>query len=481
MRKLLILTLLLAVPALLYHCSQERIYVQEGDAKLEFSLDTVYFDTVFTTVGTITKSFRVYNPYNRFIQIASVSLAGGNSSVFRINVDGVPGLAFENFEIAPKDSMYVFVEATLDPNSSNDILRIQDSIVFSVNGNFQDIDLVAWGQDVHMLRDSLLDYSTTWTADKPYLIVDAILIDTLQTLRVEEGVQIHMHRDAAILVKGTLEIMGSLDNPVVVQGDRLEREYQDDPGYPGQWLTIYFAPGSQNNIINHARIMNGTIGLWADSVVSYDAPVMTISNTEINRMSYDGILGRGTTIDAYNTIIGESGNSCVELLYEGSYKFNHCTFANYWQTWQSNRKTPALFIANYFAYENDLGETIVESRDIVKAEFTNSIIYGSRENELIISKSEDGILNYLFESCLVKMDQEDYDYTSDPYFIDIIANKDPKFDSLRVSYELDSLSPAINAGKLELAIDHPFDKKEANRLADDAPDLGALERILDLK
>ena len=52
--------------------------------------------------------------------------------------------------------MYIFVEATLDPNIDPDILRIQDSITFSVNGNLQDIDLVAWGQDVHLLRDSVV-------------------------------------------------------------------------------------------------------------------------------------------------------------------------------------------------------------------------------------------------------------------------------------------------------------------------------------
>jgi hypothetical protein len=452
------------------------MYIEESDAKLQFSLDTVYFDTIFTTVGTTTKSFRVYNPHARFIMIDDIRLAR-DSSVFRINVDGKPGRQFSNYEIAPEDSMYIFVEATLDPNQSPDILRIQDSITFTVNGNLQDIDLVAWGQDVHLLRDSVLDYSTTWVADKPYLIIDGILVDTLQELVIEEGVKIHLHRDAGIFVKGSLKMNGSMDNPIVVQGDRLEREFQDDPGYPGQWFGIYFAPGSYSNVIDNALIINGTFGLWADSVVNFDAPVLTIKNTEINRMSYDGILGRGTTIEAVNTVIGDCGNSCVELLYEGSYSFNHCTLANYWRPGFSNRKTPALYIANYFAYQDSQGEVFIEARDIEKATFTNCIIYGSETNEILVSKSDQGELNYTFDKVLAKLDASTYDYNFDPNFIGIISNEDPLFDSLRVSYELDTLSPAIDQGRLEYAIGAQLDKKGDFRTADEAPDLGAYERI----
>ena len=124
--------------AMLLACQPERSYVEDSESRLAFTLDTVYFDTVFTTIGTVTKSFRIKNPHNQFIKIDEIYLAGGSSSVFRINVDGVPGTTFSNMEIAPKDSMFVFVEATLDPNGLDDILRIQDSVVFLTNGNLQD-------------------------------------------------------------------------------------------------------------------------------------------------------------------------------------------------------------------------------------------------------------------------------------------------------------------------------------------------------
>jgi len=462
---------------LLYHCHPERVYIEDENATLKFSLDTVYFDTVFTTIGTSTKSFRIYNPHSRFLIIDNIDLAGGSGSVFRINVDGSPGPALENFEIAPGDSMFVFVEATLDPNESPDILRIQDSIVFSVNGNLQDVDLVAWGQDVHLMRDSVLAPGAVWTNDKPWLIIDRVVVDSLQSLTIEEGTRIFMHRDAFLQVIGTLEVRGSLDNPVTFQGDRLEEFYRNEPG---QWGFIFFQNGSTGNVIDHAKIINGTVGLYVNSPMYSNEPVLRLSNTEINQMSYAGILARATSIDAYNTVIGDCGSSCIELQYEGSYAFNHCTMANYWSPFYSNRKTPAVLIANYIpVYDSVKEEWVPLVSDIEKAEFTNSIIYGSRNNEILISKADDGELNYRFDRLLAKLDEEVYNFYTDPDFIGIYVNQDPMFDSLRVSYELDSLSPAIDVGLVEYATEHPLDKNGNSRLrpSDNGPDLGAYEFI----
>ena len=71
---------------------------------MDFSTDLVKFDTVFTTVGSATQNFRVYNPYNYDIKV-DVYLAGGDHSPFSINVDGVAGTSFRNVEIPAKDSI----------------------------------------------------------------------------------------------------------------------------------------------------------------------------------------------------------------------------------------------------------------------------------------------------------------------------------------------------------------------------------------
>ena len=208
--RILIITLLGG--ALFFACHPEPSFIEESDAALAFNLDTVFFDTVFTTVGTVTEAFRVYNPHNQFLKIDEIALAGGASSVYRINVDGTPGIHFTEVEIAPRDSLYVFVEATLDPNESDDILRIQDSIVFSTNGNIQDVDLVAWGQDVHMISRDTIDVPTTWIADKPYLIVGYAYVDSVSSLSIDPGVKVFLHRDALIYVEGSLQVNGTLED-----------------------------------------------------------------------------------------------------------------------------------------------------------------------------------------------------------------------------------------------------------------------------
>ncbi len=469
------------LPALLFAaCHPERSYTENSDAQLEFTLDTLFFDTVFTTIGTVTKSFRIRNPHRDFVKIEEVNLAGGASSVFRINVDGMPGTSFSGVEIAPGDSMYVFVEATLDPNNSGEILRIQDSIVFLTNGNTQDIDLVAWGQDVHILNEEELSGTVTWTSEKPYLILGFAYVDSVSSLTIEAGSRIYMHRDALLFVDGTLQVEGSQDEPVLFAGDRLEEFYQD---VPGQWGLIYLSELSRGNRIEYAEIRNGTFGVLISAPPeSGNQPDLEISNSVINHMSSNGIYALNARVTGTNLVVGDCGGSCAGLIYGGSYRFVHCTFANYFPTYYSNRLLPAVLLTDYFGNYDEQGNLeIFKGGTFEKAEFLNSIIYGSSRIELVID-SYDGLqLNYLFDHCLTKIDEDSLDYSSDPLFGTIINYEDPKFDTVSahtipVKYMLDSLSPAIDAGLAGYAIQVPFDLDGTNRLDDEAPDLGALER-----
>jgi len=457
-------------------CQPERSFIEDSDAKLGFSLDTVFFDTVFTTIGTATKYFRIKNPHKHFLKIDKITLAGGNSSVFRINVDGEPGVEFSDIEIAPKDSMFVFVEATLDPNETADILRIQDSIVFLTNGNVQDIDLVAWGQDVHIIHSGWIEGSETFTAEKPYLVIDYLYVDSLAMLSIDPGVRVYMHRDAFFYVDGTLEVNGTLEEPVRFQGDRLEEFYQDKPG---QWGFIYLSELSHGNRIEQTEIICGTMGvLISASPESGLQPDLVISNSTINHMSSNGIYALNAKLSASNLVIGDCGGSCAGLIYGGAYDFTHCTFFNAWPSWYSNRQLPALFMADYFINYDEKGNLLVYAGgEYEKAEFRNSIISGNARTELVIDSYDDAQMNYLFDHCLTRIDTDSIDYTSDPLFSNIINNENPKLDSIPVFYSLDTLSPAIDAGLPAYAIPVPFDYEGVNRLGDDAPDLGAFERI----
>ena len=464
-------------PAVLFFsCQPERNFIENSDAKLEFTLDTLFFDTVFTTVGTVTEAFKVKNPHKQFIRIDEISLARGAFSVFRINVDGVSGLRFSDLEIAPRDSMYIFVEATLDPNGSDDILRIQDSIVFEANGNVQDVDLIAWGQDVHMIGGEVIDQSTTWTAGKPYLIIDYLYVDSLASLSIDPGVKVYLHKDALIYVDGSMQVNGTLEEPVSFGGDRLEEFYEN---LPGQWGLIYFTETSHSNRISHTEIRNGTIGILISArPESGLMPDLQIDNTLINRMSSSGIYALNASVNAENLVVGDCGGSCVSLNYGGDYHFTHCTLANYWPNGYSARRLPALWLADYFvSYDEDDNLVVYPGGEFDNAVFENSIIYGSKTMELLIESYDKLQLNYLFDYCLARIDEDSVSYLEDPLITSCIFNEEPLFDSIPVIYELDSLSPAIDAGLPAHAIEFPLDLNGNSRLDDAAPDMGAYEWI----
>ncbi len=295
-----------------------------------------------------------------------------------------------------------------------------------------------------------------------------------RSLTIEPGVTVHMHRDALLYVEGTLEVNGTLEEPVRFLGDRLEEFYQDKPG---QWGLIYLAETSRGNLINYAEITSGTLGILVSATPESGLqPDLEISNSIINHMSSHGIYALNAKVTGGNLVIGDCGGSCAGLIYGGDYAFTHCTFYNSWPSWYSNRQLPALFIADYFANYNDQGKLEVISGGVFeKVEFLNSIIYGDGRSELVIDSYDGSQLNYRFDHCLMKINDDSLDYTTDPLFTSIINNENPLLDSVPARYGLDSLSPAIDAGLPSHAAGIPFDFNRFNRLGDEAPDMGAFE------
>jgi hypothetical protein len=464
------LILLVAVTGIL---ACERYEVNRSpDVRLKFSSDTVYFDTIFTTIGSTTRRFRIYNPYDQPIEISSIELAGGSRSVFRLNIDGYASYQVSNTEIPPRDSLYIFVEVTLDPNDMDSILRIQDSIVFITNGNLQDVDLVAWGQDVHLFHGDILQ-TGTWINDKPYLILDYIMVDSLHTLTLEKGVRIHLHRDAWMIVKGTLVANGSLERPIVIQGDRLEYLYRD---IPGQWGGIYFWPGSRENHLEYVTIKNGMYGIWADTLMTPGIPTVNMTHCIILDMSAIGIIGRGATIHADNTVIGSCGQFSVFMSIGGSYEFYHCTVANYWGSGFSNRTTPAVGMKNY--YQDVSGG--IQVRPIDRAYFGNCILYGNKEYEMEIDEHPGSEIPFHFDHSLIKVDPGAYDLSDLSHFNAVINLQDPRFvnpDPRYSNFRLDTLSPAKDAALPDIAIQYPMDLLGISRLGALGPDMGAYERV----
>lgn len=471
MKRLFIPLLVVLFGAWLSGCYREPISTNPA-FKLEFSVDTLAFDTVFTNIGSATRSIKVYNRNNADISVSSVRLAGGDGSVYRMNVDGRATSLAKDVYLRSKDSLFVFVEVTIDPNENNAPLLVMDSIIFETNGNHQDVKLISWGQDVHMFSRDTLHTSTTFVNDKPYLIYDYLYVPAGVELTVEAGVEFYLHNTSWLFVEGRILFQGQPDNPITMQGDRLEMFYRDKPG---QWGGIWLTPSSHSNSIDWTVIQNSITGI---NISPYGHPTLQnlkITNSIIKNTSYTSIDARGAIIEAGNCLFANAKEMCLSLG-GGSYSFTHCTVANYWAQY-INRSGPAVLLANYFLSVDEQGINIHE-HGLYEATFENSIIYGSRSNEIDFVSSYfgmpiDGPFNYSFSHTIVRTENQ---LQFEPF--PNISFENPLFkDPFNHDFRLKIESPAIDAGDFGVAQQYPVDVRNVGRLVDQGPDLGAYEWI----
>ena len=452
-------------------------FLEDQKVDLHFSEDTLMFDTVFTTIGSSTQHLIVKNPENQKIKISRIQLAGGASSNFRINVDGQSGTSFTDVEIAAKDSIYIFVEVTVDPNGGSGPMIITDSITFETNANLQDVDLVAFGRDAYFivanksvgnLRYKIVageNIDTTWTKDKPIVVYGYAVVDSTGSLTIEAGTEIYFHSNSGLWIYkgGQLKVQGSRLEPVMFQGDRPEAYYDD---LPGQWDRIWINESDKQSEINYAIIRNAFIGIQTETLNSVMAAnKLILKNTIIENMSGAGILSRFYQIDAENIAVSNCQQYCVALTMGGSYEFRHASFANYWS--YSTRKTPAVYINNYYQDENK----ITYPFDLLKANFINCIAYGNLEEEIVLdNSSQGGQFHFLFDHALIKTENN----TSDPNnWKNITKNQDPLFENTgKNDLHLKSTSAAADKGKAGVI---PALDLDGNIRDVSTPDLGAYE------
>lgn len=429
---------------------------------LTFSTDTVYFDTVLTTTGSITKRLIVHNPNAGKVNVSSIRLAGGEQSSYRINISGVPSFSESNIEIPGEDSIFIFVRVTVNPNNHNTPFVVSDSIEFITNNSTQqNVKLVAWGQNANFYKNVRIQEDIIWDSLKAHVIYGSLSIENDARLTILPGTKVYFHKGGYLdIQKGsTLKVNGSLEHPVQFQGDRLDPFYRD---LPGQWSGIYLEQGSRDHEINYAIIKNGITGLAVDSLGSSSNPMLELHNTIIQNMTSDGILAYGTSIVSTNCVIGSCGGRSIEILAGGDYDFRQLTIGNYWIS--SVRSVPSLYLSNY-AYDT-LGNKV--PGQLVKGYFGNTIIDGGEESEVELDSISGIQFNFTFDHAMLKTRLN----TGNPSrYINCIVNKDPLFVDIQLNdYRLDTLSPAIGKG---IPMGVQYDIKGIDR--GNTPDLGAYQ------
>ena len=517
MKRSLYITLSLIALVFWSSCRQDFIFAPSS-GNLSFSKDTVYLDTIFSNIGSSTYTLKVYNTSDEDILIPSIKLSKGQESNYRMNVDGLIGNGaligkeFENIELLARDSMYVFIETTIDifPLVENETQFLYtDVIVFENTSGVQKVELVTLVRDAVFIfpnRDAegvletlafdtngdgiddettvngrfLQDSELTFTNDKPYVVYGYAAVGDGKTLNINPGARIHFHADSGLLItnNASLHVNGLpsldselLENEVVFEGDRLEPLYED---VPGQWQTIWLFSGSTDNVINYATIKNGTIGVLCDGN-QQDSTKLEITNSQVYNHSNFGILGRATSVIAENIVINNSGLSSFAGTFGGNYNVTHSTIANYWTS--SFRQYPALLLNNFIVD----AENTVTTNPLMAANFTNCIIYGNDNPELFFENENSEDFNFKFTNSLiyfedpnVNFSSPEYDFSNTTLYENVIFNNDPQFlnpsnNKLNIPFGSPAEGVGIVSGNLT--------KDITNTTRNSPPDLGPYNAI----
>ncbi len=451
---------LIAPGFFLSSCYNEKFTTESSDT-LSFNLDTLTFDTVFTQISTVTRFFKVYNPHGLSVRISEIKVTGKDARFFRLNVDGFTGTVLHDIEIMPEDSIYVFVEATIDPDQPLSVspFIIEAEIEFATNGSDQSVTLVAWGQNANYIpgpsspnRISLLTCDlgeVIWDDPRPYVLYGTLLIDSC-TLVLPPGTRLYVHGGIAnnqlgifnegliyTFPNGKIQVMGSLDKPVIIRDDRIE------PDHVGEWAGIRLGPESGPHSFRYMQMSSAIAGITTDSATS-----VTIDHSKITYTAGPGFYARHSSAKIANCLFYENGGQSIALTYGGDYEINYCTVASF------GNDAEALLMTNFYCSDPLCSEGVQLNK--LTSRVNNNILIGSSTDEVWMvdaGNPTDGLLDVRMQNNMVVVD-ELLDEGNYPLFFETICTSCFEYaygdilfvDMFKENFRLDTMSVAEMKG-----------------------------------
>lgn len=451
-------------------CRQEQYLTDPGNA-FTFSHDTVSFDSIFAQKGSVTAWIRLRNNSNQPILIQSIRLKSNGLSGYQLNLDGEPGVRFDQVEIPPKDSLYLFatINGAFHPNFKT--VMQTDSILFETDGPLKVLPLRTTVLSPMEWKGKTIESDTMLHADRPYLIVDSLVIAKDAVLTIRPGTTLYFHDKAYLKVEGRLIAQGTSSAKIRFRGDRFDFVIPDFPYdfYPGQWGYIRFTETSYLNQLNYVDIHGAQVGVLMDSS-DLNTNKLEIRNAFIHNMIRSAIIGKHAAFQVYNSQITNSGDFAVDVQ-GGKFEFIHCTIANYQNL--VTRMGGAFFLSNSNLIVNDLVRYLP-----VEGFLQNCIIAGNSFSEMVLNKQDESDWSLTFDHCLLP----ESDFEEMALLDSCIFEADPKFLKLGrftekyiFDFRIDESSKARDAGKIQTRIPLDVDILGVSRTFDGKPDIGAFE------
>jgi hypothetical protein len=452
---------------LLFLSCKKEAFITDSSARITVQTDSIRFDTVFTSVGSITRSFKVFNPNNGIIRFQQIRLMGGTASPFRINVNGQAATNIQNLELRANDSLYVFVSVTINPTDSLAPFLQQDSICFEYNNNKTFVQLEAFGQNAHFVRNGRITQDTAWDNRLPFVVLGNLTVEPGKILTLQAGTRLFMHANATLAVQGTLISTGTPAAPVDIRGDRLDPYYND---LPGSWPGIVFSASSENNILTYTHIRNASKAIELTGQPAGNNPKLTLNQCLISQAKQEGLFCRNTTASLNNCLIYNCGSN-IRLVEGGTYQLNHCTLAAF-STRYTAHQNPVFFASDV---------DILSSSSITKPLFvqmTNSIIWGEEgwvSDEIQTYRSGTTPFQITLDHCIYRSDNPPQATTTA-----CLPNINPSFDSINsvdrffdFHHTKDPNAPGIDQG---ITTGLTIDLDGLTRPIGSAPDMGCYEK-----
>lgn len=460
MPRLLKYLLLLAVAGMAAtSCINDDFSAPSAPDQLAFSTDTLAFDTVITAQGSPTKQFVVYNRGTGNVRIDSIRMAGAGGKRFFLNVDGQKGTIFRDVEIRAKDSIYVFVESLVDPTGQDEPLKITDRIDFMAGGMTRSVMVTAWAQDVVRMTADTIWTDTRFTAARPYLIYDTLLVAPGATLTVDPGATLLFHKGAAMRVYGTMKAVGTPDKHITLRGDRLDHVV-GEIGFDimaGQWGGVIMGYGSYDNEWAYVDMRGSELGLH----VSSENPTkrtLHLFNCQLHNSSSSILTTYAAQVDAEGTEFSDCADGVVNLI-GGRIHLVNCTLTNYYLFAISQEPILNLFL-----------DEATHEQWPMRCYLDNCIIYGM-PTDINVGILDD--TDIYLRNCLMKSAG-----TDDSNFLNIVWAADPKFlvdrEDYVFDYRLGDDSDAIGKGnRAYCPVTARYDRYGQDRFSGAGIDIGA--------
>ncbi len=463
-------------------CDDYGSFTNDRSAVLTFSGDTVRFDTLLTTVPSSTRTLVVYNRGDKGLRISSVRLEGGAASPFRVNVDGqdltrTADNAATDFEVCRRDSIVVRAEVTLAVRNQDAPFEVKDALLFTLESGVQHrVPLVVVGQDAYFLNAKTITVDTTFTVKRPIVVYDSLVVSETATLTMEAGTQLLFHEGAGLMVRGRLLVNGTVEQPVVLRGDRTDHifDYLPYDRLPARWEGVTIAATSYDNELHYLDLHSGSYGIVCDSS-DVSRIKLTVDGCRLHNLGGDGLSIRHCQATVQNTEVSNTLGHCVTLL-GGAATFVHCTLVQFYAL--SGACGHALYIGN-----RD-GDTYIP---LYNGSFVNCVITGYADDVVQGTwvDGEDNVAHYSFHHCFMATELP----ADDASFVDCVYD-DPEselrheknFTLIDAHAFIYDFTPIEGSGVCSMAdADYsaslPTDRLGRSRIADGAPDAGCYELV----